>query len=88
MGEFIKTNQEYGRGVQLDEYNGVFSLIAAREGTDGKIYKEWAFPQDKDRRPRDKAIPVKVDLGDKDQAIEALLVFLRELGWAGGEAPF
>ena len=75
---YIKTG-EYG-GIDIDEYKGKYSLVSGRE-KDGVFYKDWAFPQDKDRRPRDKAVPVKVDLGDgRDQAIKTLRHFLSALG--------
>jgi len=42
---FIQTNDEYNSGFMLDEYNGVYSLVEARLGTnkdgDEQIYKKW-----------------------------------------------
>lgn len=81
---FYKTNSEYGNGGDLNEYKGRFFIHAAREGSDGKVYSEWAFPQDKDRKAKDKAIPVKVELGDRETAIKALRYWLSELGVTDG----
>jgi len=74
---FIITQEKWSQGTKLDEYQGTYSLIDAKEGQGGEIFSTWAYPQDKDRRPRDKAIPVKVTLGtSKRQAIATLEYFL------------
>lgn len=82
---FYKTNSEYGKGIELNEYKGRFFIHASKEGSDGKVYSDWAFPQDRDRKPKDKAIPVKVELGDRPTAIKALRYLLSELGDEAGE---
>jgi len=69
---FIKTNEKYGSGVAIDEYNGEVSVAAAIEGKDGNIYLRWVFPQVKDRKPSEKAIPMRIGLGNKQQAIQRL----------------
>lgn len=84
MSYIIITNEKYRRGFKLDAYGDIYSLVAAREYTDKsgetKEAMEWAFPQDKDRNPREKAIPVKIELGTKDQAIKHLRDVLEQLG--------
>jgi len=70
---------KYGDHVIMEEYNEQYSIIAARKGKDGAIWKEWVFPQDGDRKPRDKAIPLKVFLGGHAQAIKVLEYMLAEL---------
>ena len=84
MADIIITNEKYRRGFKLDAYGDIYSLVAAREYTDKsgetKEAMEWAFPQDKDRNPREKAIPVKIELGTKDQAIKHLRDVLEQLG--------
>ena len=76
MAEIVSVRvpgDEYGGTVVLDEYNGEYSLVAANEGKDGKVWKRWAFPQTKDKKPRDKALPVKVSLGrDQRRAVGVL----------------
>ena len=76
---FTKTDEKWGRGFKLEEYNGVFSLTSCQKGKDDGIYPEWVFPQDKDRKPRMKdngqymVIPVKVVIGKSaEDAIAAL----------------
>jgi len=71
---FIRNEgSEYGDGFVLNKYGDRYSLIAAREGKgDGTLWKEWAFPQGKDKQPREKAIPLGVRLGNRVQAIAAL----------------
>ena len=74
--------------LQLNEYGGKISLCAAREGKDGTVWKDWAFPQDKDRKPRAKAIPVKVLLGNsKDEAIATLRALLAGLDGKITQSP-
>lgn len=71
-------SSQYGDAIILDEYNGNYSLMAGRQDKNDpkKIWSDWAFPQDKDRQPREKAVPVKVNLGsDKQVAAD----FLRQL---------
>ena len=79
-------DSKYGDCILLDEYNGQISIVSAREGKDGKTYPQWAFPQDKDRKPRDKAIPLKVTLGDRDTAIRHLRYMLDVL--EGGQSEY
>ena len=69
---------EHNEGVVLNEYNGTFSLIQAQKGKDGKHYMRWCFPQGKDRQPMEKAIPQKINLGDRNAATEVL----KKLYWA------
>ena len=42
-------NDQYGKGITLQEYNGSFYLISSHEGKDGKVYADWCFPQGRDR---------------------------------------
>ena len=78
-------DSKYGDCILLDEYNGQISIVSAREGKDGKVHPQWAYPQDKDRKPREKAIPLKVTLGDRDTAIRHLRYMLDCLEAGGGE---
>ena len=70
--KFFITNEQYGRGFQVEEYAGKIKLVSARKAQTEEIYKDWAFPQDNNRKPRDKAIPVQIDLGTPDEAIARL----------------
>lgn len=69
---FIMTNSQYKQGFEVSEYNGKFSLCSSNEGKDGKIWFKWVFPQNKDKEPIDKAIPMKVELGSRENAIARL----------------
>ena len=70
---------EYGDGVFLEEYKNQIQLIAGNTGRDGTNYKKWAFPQNKDRKPTEKAIPVSVNLGSRYMAIDILKKMVAEL---------
>ncbi len=77
---FIETNPKYHSGMQLDEYNGTISITSCREGKDGNVYFDWAFPQGRDRVPKEKAIPVKVNIGNsRQEAIDNLLRLVEDL---------
>jgi len=79
--KFIKIKgDEYGRGVTLQEYKGTYSLVSSKEGKDGKVYSDWAFPQTRDRTHGEKAWPVKVKLGNSSaEAVQMLRLILAEL---------
>ena len=81
MEKFIALkDSKYNEGVQLEEYNGSFSLVTARKGDDDKVYLKWGFPQSKDRKPIEKSIPWKVTIGnDITEAIQMLELFILTL---------
>ncbi len=67
---FIKTDLKYGNGIEINEFRGRISLIAATE-KNGKVYQKWGDVEiGKDNKKR---LPVAVDLGDnKEMAISTL----------------
>lgn len=77
---------KYGDGVFLEEYKGTYQLIAGNTGGDGTNYKKWAFPQNKDRKPTEKAIPVSVNLGPRHTAIDILKKMVAELEAVSSDA--
>ena len=79
--DFVITDEQWKNGVALEEYGGKFSLVRAYEGNDGATYVKWGYGQ-KNKAPMEKAMPWKVELGDKEQAASILQRFLIEL-----EAP-
>jgi len=81
--DFIKINDQYGEGILLDIYKNEYGLCMANEGKDGEIYLKWVFPQTKNRTPTEKAIPMRITLGVKQQAIqrlEQLLMMIEQRG--------
>ena len=83
MGEFEvffkNEGSEYGDGVVLNKYGDRYSIIAARESQQGTLYKDWAFPQGKDKKPKDKAIPLGCRLGNLKETIKTLRSMLQVL---------
>lgn len=79
----------YGEGILVDEYNGTWSLVAARQKNDGKIWMEWGFPQKRDgsKEPMEKSLPWKLKIGESK---EAAANRLRELALRieGADVPF
>ncbi len=78
-------DSKYGDSVVLEEYNGIYSLVAGTTNDEGKTFKKWAFPQTKNREPGKKAIPVKVQLGDQHSAAEILREMADEIDGGGEE---
>jgi len=66
-------------GLTLSEYKGTYSLDALRT-KDDKFYTVWAKYQKGRDEFQDKAWPVKVILGNKEQSKTTLLKLIAELG--------
>lgn len=79
-------NDKYNQGIELEEYNGIYSLVLARQGEDGTIFKNWVFPSryDKDTKEHkavSKSLPWKIKIGNSEsEAIETLQYFIGLLG--------
>lgn len=73
----IMTGDKYG--IELEEYQGNYSLAATYTGTDGVTRKEWAKRQTGRDQFAEKATPIKVRLGDKSSAVMALQQILNIL---------
>ena len=77
---YIQTSEKYNHGIALDDYNGVFSIVAAETGRDGNLYMTWCYPQvfrDGQKCPAEKTVPVKIRLGDsRAEAAERLRMLL------------
>ncbi|MFA5307726.1 MAG: hypothetical protein WC365_09815, partial [Candidatus Babeliales bacterium] len=69
MDEIIKTGEK--SGIKVEEYNGIISLSAQREGN-GKYWGEWAKYKKGKNEYQEKDWPIKVILGDKETALKAL----------------
>jgi len=69
--DFVVTDEESQRGIAIEEYGGKLSLTKGYIGRDGENHFEWCYPQ-RNRAPQEKAIPWKIQLGDKQEAIEVL----------------
>ena len=67
-----------GFAVKLEEYKGVFSLASYRE-SNGEYYGQWGKYQKGRDEYFEKAMPIKVVLGDKKQAREVLSQLLDQL---------
>lgn len=68
---------EYDEVLLLDKYNDEYGIVLAQESRDGSVYKRWCYPQRRDRQkkdnvPAEKAIPWRVRLGDRKQALTIL----------------
>ncbi len=77
---FKETDQQYHKGVAIDNYNGKISLVSADTGTDGNIYAQWVYGQKRENGqnvPGDRTFPMKVLIGSsKQEALETLQFFM------------
>jgi len=69
---FIIIDEKYKTGIGVDVYKNEVNLCMAFENKEGEIFSNWIYPQGKDRKPIEKAIPYKLSLGLKQQAIQRL----------------
>ena len=83
---FRLEGNEYGDCVILQKYGDNYKLVSGfiSNRTDQPIMR-WAFPQDKDKKPRDKALPVQINLGNLKSARVILEQALEALPIAPGE---
>lgn len=72
---FIVTDPKYNRGILLDEYNGRYSLVQARQG-ESKVFVQWCKPKQGDDKYASKDLPLGVRLGSKDEAVKILKNFI------------
>ena len=68
---FKNEDSQYGEGVEFDKYNDIYSVVAANEGKDGKIYKKWCHPIFKDEAI-EKKIPMGPRIGNRFTTVNIL----------------
>lgn len=69
---------DYNEIIIIEEYKGQISLVLGNLGRDGSVYKKWAFPQTKEKKPMGKALPLKIPLGENAvKTVEMLLAYLK-----------
>jgi hypothetical protein len=78
--EYFDLQDEHRNIIIPEEYDGKIQLIMGQLGQDGTVYKRWGKLQLKKDEYTKTAIPWKISLGSKDQAITALKFFLQQLG--------
>jgi hypothetical protein len=76
MSEFEITvdipNSQYNEIIIVNKYGDRYSLVLGYKGKEGTNGKKWCFPQTKDRKPAEKAVPWGIPLGNKTDAIEVV----------------
>jgi hypothetical protein len=71
--------------LNLEEYKGTYAIIEGWIGRDGTFKPSWCT-REIGKEKTEKKMPVRVKLGDKDNAIKALTMLLEEL--KGDKTPF
>lgn len=74
--------------IELSAYQGVYSLIASREGQDGNVYQQWGKMRIGKNKYADKDWPVKVTLGDQKTAVAVLKQIINQIELGGEDVPF
>ena len=74
-------DDQYGNGLLLEEYNGAYYLVAAlKTKPQAGIVKRWAYPQSKERKPINRALPWQIKIGRTHQeALDNLQYFMEKL---------
>jgi hypothetical protein len=85
MSEFELTvevpNSQYGDIIIINKYGDRYSLVAGGSSKKGgSNYMKWCFPQGQDKKPREKAVPWGVPLGNKNDAIEVIKGIAKAFG--------
>jgi hypothetical protein len=77
---FIMVNQQYDSGILLEEYKDKYSLASPYIGKNGTVELKWCFRQEKDKESKEnkpgKSIPIKLELGTKEEAVKHLTALL------------
>jgi len=76
---YIETNEQYHVGLAIDEYNGTISIASVRQ-YDGKCYQRWCKPQIGKDKFSDKALPMKITIGNAEQAERLIRVIAEAFG--------
>jgi len=83
MPKFFMINDQYNEGIQINEYNGQFSLVTAQMN-DGTVYPKWVHPSGgKGKPPNDKVIPMGSPRMERNQLIELAKWILAEMDEEG-----
>jgi hypothetical protein len=75
---FILTDPKWQQGAKLEEYQGTWSIVSARE-TDRGVHAQWCRPQTGKDTFASKSVPMGVRLGEIDETIDALERFTEHL---------
>jgi len=86
----IITNEQYGEGCAVEEYQGTYSLVKMKRKTDGGEKTEWCFTQRWDENEGGsvpgKSLPWKITLGESPKAAAKVLRQLAdEIDPSGGD---
>ena len=74
---FAIEGSQYNERIMINKYGDQYSLVLGREGQgNGTVYMQWGHPSDKDKKPRPKAIPWRLPLGNYVQARQMLTALL------------
>lgn len=67
---FIRTDE--GDCFLFQKYGDRYSLVAANDSIKGSKTMKWCYPQTRERKPSDKAIPMGCHLGTRTAALKII----------------
>jgi len=70
---------QYDECIFLDKYGEQYGLILGRKGNKGTNFKQWCFPEYQ-KKPREKAVPWRIPLGRRDDAVEVIAQIAKAFG--------
>lgn len=79
---YIETNEKYKSGLALDFYEGNYSIASVFWSKAGAPALRWVYPQktvDGKSVPGDKAVPMRIQIGDKVSAVKILEGLLKSV---------
>ena len=75
---------QYNECILVELYKDQYSLMLAVKGkADSTVYKKWTYPQvrkDGKNYPAEKAIPLKLPLGNRDDAVKVIRALAAAFG--------
>jgi len=74
---------KYHEVLMVEKYNDQYGIALGQEGKDGRIWAKWTYPQvrkDGKNYPAEKAIPLKLPLGNRDDAVKVIKALAAAFG--------
>ena len=75
----IPLNNAYNETIIVSKYGDQYSLILGYAGKEGSNGMKWCYPQ-YSNKPREKAVPWKIPLGNRVEAVEVIKKIAKAFG--------
>ena len=71
---------QYSEILLINKYNDRYSIALGYKGKEGTNGMKWGFPQGLDRKPKEKAVPWSVPLGNRTESIAVIKQIAKAFG--------